>query len=74
MVQARIKPEIVVNFGPEPGQKSPGRLTTLLYTIHKFPSIFDVKIKFHSILGKQFQGLIFAKRRLIKNSIPNNIA
>ena len=28
--QARIKPEIFVNFRPEPDPKSPARLTTLL--------------------------------------------
>ena len=28
--QARIKPEILVNFRPEPDPKSPARLTTLV--------------------------------------------
>ena len=28
--KARLRPEIFVNFRPEPGSKSPGRLTTLL--------------------------------------------
>ena len=31
--QARIKPELFVNFRPEPDPKSPARLTTLLSRI-----------------------------------------
>ena len=36
--QDRIKPEIFVNFRPEPNPKSPGRLTTLKYN--------ELKVKF----------------------------
>ena len=35
MSQARIKPEIFVNFRPEPDPKSPARLTTLVAHIKK---------------------------------------
>ena len=47
--QARFKPEIFVNFRPEPDPKSPGRLTTLtrsLKTCQRICLIFMVRFDF----------------------------
>ena len=38
--QARIKPEISVNFRPEPDPKSPARLTTLIFL--DFPDLGQI--------------------------------
>ena len=57
--QARIKPEIFVNFRPEPDPKTPGRLTTLqgdgaqptFYTLRGNIDImrFDYSFQIHTI-------------------------